>query len=41
MCKNEISEKELLESLKNIDSNKTLVNDGLTKEFCKTIFKRH
>lgn len=31
MCKNEISEKKLLESLKNIDSNKTPVNDGLTK----------
>ena len=38
-CENEISEKELLDALKNIDSNKTPSNDGLIEKFYKALWQ--
>ena len=36
LCENDLTEEELLISLKSIQNNKTPDNDGLTKEFYET-----
>ena len=38
MCENDLTEDELLISLKSMQNNKTPGNDGLTKEFYETFW---
>ena len=38
MCENDLTEDELLISLRSMQNNKTPGNDGLTKEFCETFW---
>ena len=38
LCENDLTEDELLISLKSMQNNKTPGNDGLTKEFYKTFW---
>ena len=38
LCENDLTEDELLISLKSMQNNKTLSNDGLTKEFYETFW---
>ena len=37
-CKKEISEKEVIDTLKNFNNNKSPRNDGLTKKFITKLF---
>ena len=38
LCENDLTEDELLITLKSMQNNKTPVNDGLTKEFYETFW---
>ena len=40
ICEDELTEEEIHEALATIASNKSLGNDGLTKEFCYTFWNK-